>query len=52
MDNARISVGGKEHSAKIYLTKTFDNFKKIEVKYAQRFKKILSNFSEIKFIKI
>ena len=28
MDVARISVGGKRHSAKIYLTKTFENFLK------------------------
>ena len=29
MEVARISVGGKGHSAKIYLTKTFENFKKL-----------------------
>ena len=28
MDVARISGGGKGHSAKIYLTKTFENIKK------------------------
>ena len=48
MDVARISVGGKGHLAKIYLTKTFENFLKINIKFAQRFK----NFSEIKFMKI
>ena len=29
MDVARISVGGKGHSAKIYLTETFETFKKL-----------------------
>ena len=52
MDVARISVGGKGHSAKIYLTETFKNFLKINIKFAQRFKKILQNFSDIKFMKI
>ena len=28
---------GKGYSAKIYLTKTFENFKKINIKFAQRF---------------
>ena len=37
MDVARISVGRKGHSAKIYLTKTFENFKKINIKFAQIF---------------
>ena len=35
MDVARISVGGKGHSAKIYLTNTFENF--YNIKFAQRF---------------
>ena len=52
MDVARISVGRKGHSAKIYLTKTFENFLKINIKFSQRFLKILQNFSEIKFMKI
>ena len=52
MDVDRISVGRKGHSAKIYLTKTFENFNKINIKFAQRFYKILQNFTEIKFMKI
>ena len=37
MDVTRISVGGKGHSAKIYLRKTFENLKQINIKFAQRF---------------
>ena len=37
MDVARISVGSKGHSAKNYLTKPFENFKNINIKFAQRF---------------
>ena len=37
MDVGRISVGEKGHSAKIYLTKSFENFLKINIKFAQRF---------------
>ena len=52
MDVARISIGGKGHSAKIYLTKTFIIFKKINIKSRTKILKILQNFSEIKFMKI
>ena len=41
MDVARISVG-EGHSAKIYLTKTLENFYKINIKFSQRFKKFLN----------
>ena len=51
MDVARISFGGEGHSAKINLTKTFEKFKIINMKFAQNLK-ILQNFSEIKFMKI
>ena len=37
MDVARISVGGKGHSAKIYLRETFKNLKKNNIKFAKRF---------------
>ena len=38
MNVARISVARKRHSAKIYFTKTFENFKKINIKSHKHFK--------------
>ena len=52
MDVARISVWGKGYSATIYITKTFENSKQINIKFAQRFYKFYKIFSEIKFMKI
>ena len=37
MNVARISVASKRHAAKIYITKTFENLKKINIKFAQKF---------------
>ena len=44
MDFAKISVGGKGHSAKIYLTKTFENLKKINIKFVHNFKNFTKFF--------
>ena len=37
MDVSRNSVEWKGHLAKDYFTKTFENFLKINIKFAQRF---------------